>query len=564
MFSRARRLASFIAHLQFRKLRCLSNMTRTIPHLETDAIVIGGGFGGCNSLYKLRELGLSVKLIEAGGGFGGVWYWNRYPGARVDTEMPIYQFNIPAVWKGWNWSERFPGDEELRRYFRHIDSVLELSKDTFFNTTVTSATYDAGTRRWLVQTNTGLTITCKYLVAATGSSFKKHYPYFDGMFNYTGHLVHSADYPRNMDVRGKRVGIIGNGASGLQIVQSLAKEDCELKVFIRTPCFAIPMKQRTIPPDEAEMMKGYYDGIFDRCYNSATGFPHNTRLQSVFQATPKERKELFDELWNRGGYSFLVSNYYDFLLDEKANAIFYDYWVQKVRARMTDPEKMDIVAPLKQQVMVATKRPSLEQDYFEMVDQPNVTLHDLKRSPIVGFDTTGIITEDGRGTEHHDLDIIIFATGYDAVTGSLLDLGIKDQNQVPLAEKWHDGVLTHLGLMVPDTPNFFMVYGPQAPTSLANGPPFIEMEVNWICDAITKMQKEGVSSIVPTKEAAADWRDQVELACRYTLYHKTDSWYMGSNIPGKKREPLIYLGGIQRWWKSCTESLAHWDGFHTF
>ncbi|OGE50186.1 hypothetical protein PENARI_c018G08314 [Penicillium arizonense] len=537
-------------------------MTQTIQ-IETDAIVIGGGFGGCYSLYKLREQGLSVKLIEAGSAFGGVWHWNRYPGARVDTEMPSYQFNIPAVWKGWNWSQRFPGDEELRRYFQHVDSVLGLSKDAFFNDIVTRVQYDAGSCRWTVVTNTGLQATCKYLIAATGSSYKKHYPKFQGLNTYAGKLVHAADYPKDLDVTGKRVGVVGNGASGLQIVQDLAKEDCQLNVFIRTPCFAIPMRQREITTEEAEMMKGYYDGIFDRCYKSVTGFPHNTRLQSAHQATPEERKVLFDELWARGGYSFLVSNYYDFLLDEKANSIFYDYWVQQTRARMTNLEKMDLVAPLKQHMLIGTKRPSLEQDYYEMVDRPNVTLHNLKQSPIVEFDTTGLVTCDGSSNKHLDLDIVICATGYDAVTGSLLDLGITDKNGQSLEEKWSNGVLTHLGLMVPDAPNFFMVYGPQAPTSLANGPPFIEMEVDWICKAIAKMDKEGLQSIEPTKQAAEEWRDHVAAVSEHTLYPKTDSWYMGSNIPGKRREPLIYLGGMQRWWQSCTEALENWDGFST-
>lgn len=538
-------------------------MTRTDTIVEMDAVVIGGGFGGCNSLYKLRNLGLSVKLIEAGGGFGGVWYWNRYPGARVDTEMPSYQFNIPAVYKGWNWSERFPGAVELRKYFEHVDSVLGLSKDTFFSTIVTGANYDAASKRWLVQTNTGLRIACKFLIAATGSSYKKHYPHFDGLEKYTGQLVHSAEYPKQLDVKGKRVGIIGNGASGLQIVQTLAKEECDLKVFIRTPCFSIPMKQRIIPPDEAEMMKGYYDGIFDRCYNSTSGFPHNTRFQSALEATPEERKELFDELWARGGYSFLVSNYHDFLLNEQVNSIFYDYWVQQVRARMTDLVKMDLVAPLKQQMLVGTKRPSLEQDYYEMIDRSNVTLHDLKRSPIVDFAATGAITRDENGVQHHDLDILIFATGYDAVTGSLLDLKITDKNNQPLAEKWKGGVLTHLGLMVPDAPNLFMVYGPQAPTSLANGPPFIEMEVDWICRCIEKMRVENLITIEPTTQSAEAWREQVRLISEHTLYPKTESWYMGANIPGKRREPLIWLGGIPAWWKSCNESLKSWSGFHT-
>ncbi|KAJ5809639.1 uncharacterized protein N7503_001857 [Penicillium pulvis] len=536
-------------------------MTRTDGDIETDAIVIGGGFGGCNSLYKLRNLGLSVKLIEAGGAFGGVWHWNRYPGARVDTEMPSYQFNIPAVYKGWNWSERFPGDEELRRYFKHVDSVLGLSQDTFFNTIVTSVKYDNASCRWNISTNTGLTASCKYVIAATGSSYKKHFPRFNGLEKYGGQLVHAADYPENLNVKGKRVGVVGNGASGLQIIQTLAKADCELTAFIRTPCFAIPMKQRSIQTEDAEMMKGYYDCLFDRCYSSAAGFPHNTRFQSAHQATPEERKELFDELWERGGYSFLVSNYYDFLLDEKANAIFYDYWVQRTRARMTDLTKMDLVAPLKQQMLVGTKRPSLEQDYYEMIDRPNVTLHNLKHSPIVDFDHTGMVTGNSEETQHHDLDILIFATGYDAVTGSLLDLAITDKNQVPLSEKWKNGVLTHLGLMIPDAPNFFMVYGPQAPTSLANGPPFIEMEVDWICKTISKMQERNVGSIEPTQKAAEAWREQVVAVSNHTLYPKTDSWYMGANIPGKRREPLIYLGGMQSWWKSCASALETWEDF---
>ncbi|KAJ5280724.1 hypothetical protein N7478_006096 [Penicillium angulare] len=538
-------------------------MTRTNTHIETDVIVIGGGFGGCNSLYKLRNLGLSVNLIEAGGAFGGVWYWNRYPGARVDTEMPSYQFNIPAVYKGWNWSERFPGDDELRRYFKHVDYVLGLSKDTFFHTIVTGVQYESSTGRWNITTDTGLTANCRYVIAATGSSYKKHYPHFNGLEKYSGKLVHSADYPEKLDYKGRRVGIVGNGASGLQIVQNLAKEDCELKIFIRTPCFAIPMKQRSIPPEEAEMMKGYYDGIFDRCYGSASGFPHNTLFQSALQATPEERKVLFDELWARGGYSFLVSNYYDFLLNEKVNSIFYDYWVQHVRARMTDPAKMDLVAPLKQHMLVGTKRPSLEQDYYEMVDRSNVALHNLKTSPIIDFDATGVVTGNGETTQHHDLDVLIFATGYDAVTGSISDLSIVDKSGIPLAEKWKSGVLTHLGLMVPEAPNLFMVYGPQAPTSLANGPPFIEMEVDWICKAISKMQLEGITALEPTQSAAEAWREHVFAVSNHTLYPKTDSWYMGANIPGKRREPLVYLGGMQSWWKSCMNALEDWEGFYT-
>lgn len=251
------------------------------------------------------------------------------------------------------------------------------------------------------------------------------------------------------------------------------------------------------------------------------------------------------------------------MVDERVNAMVYDYWARKVRARMTDTAKMDIVAPLKQPFYIGAKRPSLEQDYFEMVDRPNVQLHDLKKSPIAEMSPNGIVTQHGDQTQLHELDVVIFATGYDAVTGSLLDMSVEDKNGMALADKWKEGVLTNLGLMIPDAPNLFMVYGPQAPTALANGPPFIEMEVDWICKVISKMREEGLESIEPTHGAAKAWGDQVVAASNATLLPRVDSWYMGANIPGKRREPLIYIGGLNRWWQQCTESLEHWKGFQT-
>ena len=534
-------------------------------HIVTDALVIGGGFGGCYALHRLRKQGLKTKLLEAGGDFGGVWYWNRYPGARVDSEIPMYQFNIPEVWKDWNWSERFPGHEELRQYFQHVSRVLDLRKDAIFNTVVTKLRYDECVRRWNVYTGTGLQVTAKYVIAATGSSYKKYFPSFPGLEQFKGQLVHAAAYPSDLDVTGKKVGIVGNGATGLQIVQELAKEDCQLTVFIRTPTCGIPMRQRKIAPDEAEALKGYYEAIFNKCYQSPTAYAYNTQDKSVHDATPEERKAVFDELWQRGGFSWLASNFTGLLTDEKANAIFYEYWAKQVRARMTDPEKMDIVAPLKQEMFIGTKRPTLEQNYYEMIDRPNVHVHSLKKAPIVEFGSDGIVTGevDGGSVKHHDLDVVIFATGYDAITGSQLDLSIEGRNQVPLHEKWSNGVVTHLGMMVPDMPNLFFLYGPQAPTSLANGPPFIEMQVDWVSKVISKMSAQGLESVEPTQAAAEEWREMVLAISSYTLFPKVDSWYMGANIPGKRREMLIYVGGIDRWWQSCLETLDTWKGLKT-
>lgn len=540
-------------------------------HLQTDALVIGGGFGGIAALHRLRKQGLTTKLLEAGGDFGGVWYWNRYPGARVDTEMPMYQLNIPKVWRDWNWSERFPGRDELRRYFQHVDRVLDLRKDAIFNTIVNEVKYDESARTWTIKTENGIQATCRYLIAATGSSYKKHFPYFTGLELYDGQLVHSAAYPKDLDVTGKKVGIVGNGASGLQIVQELAKQDCHLTVFMRTPCFAIPMHQRKLSPAESESQKGFYDALFDKCYTSTTGFANNTRNQSAHDATPEQREAMFDEPWRRGGFNWLISNFTDYIMDERANGMLYDYWARQVRARITDPVKRDLVAPLKQEHLIATKRPSLEQDYYEMIDRSNVHLHSLKKAPIARFDNSGILTSSSSSSSsnaeetmhHHDLDIIIFATGYDAVTGSQLDLSIQGRNGITLDQKWKDGALTHLGMMVPDMPNLFFVYGPQAPTPLANGPPFIEMQIDWISRLISKMETQGIESVEPTQAAAEQWREQVHVVSTYTLIPKADSWYMGANIPGKRREPLIYMGGLNRWWQSCMATLETWQGLKT-
>lgn len=528
--------------------------------IDTDAIVVGGGFGGCLSLHRLRNMGLKTTLLEAGAGFGGVWYWNRYPGARVDSEMPTYQFNIHDVWKGFNWSERFPGHEELRRYFDHLDRVLDLSKDAVFNAIVKGVEFNSETGRWTCWTKDGLRATCKYLVMATGSSYKKHYPSFSGLESFKGRLVHSADYPSDMDVRGKRVGVVGNGASGIQIIQELAKKDCQLTVFARTPCIALPMKQRQISRDESEASKGFYECIFEKCDQTSTGFAVEPKSKSILQTSAQEKDDVFAELWSRGGFNFLTANYSDLLVSEEANAIFYDYWVRQVRARMTDPVKMDLVAPLKQTVFIGTKRPSLEQDYYEMIDRPHVRLHDLKKSPILEVKSDGIVTGHDGQTQLHEVDVLIFATGYDAVTGSLLDMGIRGQNGMTLEDRWKNGILTHLGTTIPDMPNLFMVYGPQAPTSLANGPPFIEKNVDWICKVIAKMRDEGLDTVQPTVDAASQWRDQVVAISEHTLFPRSNSWYMGVNIPGKRREPLIYMAGVQRWWQQCLGALEQWSG----
>lgn len=533
-------------------------------HMTTDILIVGGGFGGMYGLHQFRKLGLSVKLVEAGSDFGGTWHWNRYPGARVDSETPYYSLSIPEVYKDWFFSERFPGHEELRRYFKHIDTTLDLSKDASFNTIVTEARYVDG--EWHVKTDDGRGARAKYLVLATGSSYKKHFPPFPNLDKFKGRLIHSALYPEGgIDVIGKKVGVVGSGATGVQIVQELAREDCQLTAFIRTPNVALPMQQRKLTHEEQRDAKCFYQSHFQAAKECRSGFPYNPTSKTFFEASPAEREAYWEELWQRGGFSFLLSNYGEFLVDRNVNREFYQFWAKKVRARIRDPYKRDVLAPLKQGHWFGTKRPSLEQDYYEMIDRANVTVVDLNATPIDEFAETGILTqgEDGEDGKLHEFDIIILATGYDAVTGSLKDMGLADREGVSLAEKWAAGTYTYLGLTVDKMPNLFMVYSPQAPTSLSNGPPIIEIQVDWIAAAIRKMRDQGIASIEPRRAAAEKWRDDIQNMNALTLYPETNSWYMGANVPGKVREQLIYLAGVDEYARVTSEALKDWTGFDT-
>ncbi|KIW83662.1 hypothetical protein Z517_02908 [Fonsecaea pedrosoi CBS 271.37] len=532
--------------------------TDNIHNITTDVLIVGGGFGGMYGLYQFRKMGLRVKLFEAGSDFGGTWYWNRYPGARVDSETPFYSLSIPEVYRKWYFTERFPGHQELRQYFKHIDKTLELSKDAYFNTVVVEAKFDTETDEWHVRTDDGGLAKAKYLVLATGSSYKKHYPDFKDLDKFKGRLIHSALYPEEgLDVKGKKVGVIGSGATGVQIVQELAREDCQLTAFIRTPNVALPMHQRKLTKEEQDDAKNFYQAYLLAAKQCRSGFPYTPASKTFFEATPEERLEYWEDLWQRGGFSFLISNYREYGTDKAVNREIYQFWAKKVRERIKDPFKRDVLAPLDQGHWFGTKRPSLEQDYYEMIDRDNVTVVDLKATPIVEFTETGVRTSD----KLHEFDIVILATGYDSVTGSLKDIGLIGTDGVPLTEKWKEGTYTHLGLAISKMPNMFMVYSPQAPTSLSNGPPIIEMQIDWICDAIRKMKEEGIRYVDAKEEAASKWREDIQKMNALTLHPETNSWYMGANIPGKPREQLLYLAGVDAYDAATKEALKTWDGF---
>ncbi|KAK5405210.1 hypothetical protein LTR06_008905 [Exophiala xenobiotica] len=482
-----------------------------------EALIIGGGFGGTYALHNFRKNGIQAKLVEAGADFGGVWHWNRYPGARVDSEFPFYQLSIPEVYKTFDFSERFPSDAELH----------------------------------------GRTITCKYLVLCTGSSYKKNYPAFPGLKDYAGTLVHSAAYPEaGIDVKGKKVAVIGNGSTGVQIIQELAKQDCSLTAYIRTPIMALPMHQRTITNREQESLKSFYHILLKAGRACKTGFPYGGPAKSFSETNDQEREAMFEELWARGGFSFFLSNFLEFIVDKDVNKCIYNFWAKKTRARVRDPQKRDIVAPSEQEHLFGVKRPSLEQDYYESIDRPNVELVNLKKTPIHKITEHGIMTDKLRA-----FDIIVLATGYDAMTGSLMDLQIKDKEGKPLREKWKDGVQTYLGMMIDGMPNMFMVYSPQAPTALSNGPPVIEVQVDWAVRAMQKMKSEKIKTIEPRTDFAVKWRKDIQDMNAKTLYPLENSWYMGANIPGKVREQLMYIGGVDAYDAAISSALDSFEGF---
>ncbi|KAL2883507.1 hypothetical protein SGCOL_001190 [Colletotrichum sp. CLE4] len=481
--------------------------------MDYDVLIIGGGFGGCYALHQLRRSGFSAHIVEAGSALGGVWHRNSYPGARVDSETPYYQLSLREVWKDWTWSQRFPGHEELKRYFRHVDKVLDISKDVTYNTVVIGADFDAATAKWIITTDAGRIITSRYLVPATGTSIKRYEPDFRRKGSFNGIVIHPAAWPDSgINLRNKRVAIIGSGATGVQCVQEVAKQPgVELTVYVRNVNIALPMRQREISELEQDGLKAIYKTLFKVARDSSAGLPCDGPTQVTGSTTTEEREAWWEELWKRGAFNFQTGQYTDFLVDAEANRLIYEFWAKKTRSRLRNPEKRAILVPDKQPYPFGTKRSSLEQDYYECMDQENVQIVNVKKTAIREWTVRGIVTEDGREREH---DIIVLATGYDT------------------------------------------------PTALTNAPVFIEQQVELITDFLVKLRAEKVTSIEPRRSAEELWKKRVQAIHEALLFSKSDtSWYVGGNIPGKKKEQLNYLGGIPQYLQECREGTNDWSNF---
>lgn len=503
---------------------------------------------------------MSAQIIDSGDNFGGIWNVNRYPGVRVDTKAPYYQLALPKVWPKFKFTEKYSAGEEIREYFAQLDQAYDFRKDTIFNHRIVEARYDPSSEKWQFLSDKGLKASSRFAIFATGTTNQAYKPDFPGLDRFRGRLIHPAAWPTDLDVRGKRVGLIGQGSSGVQILQEVAKKDCSLVVFIRTPCIALPMGQRSISP--SEYTEQDYESLLGKTkLHENLGSPYTPCPVSFHEESAQQRQERFRLLWSEGGLGISANNYYDVIMDEEANSAMYDFWSQRVRARVQDPTKREIVAPHRQFQWFGAKRACLETDYYEMIDRKNVHLVDLEKTQIKEFTQNGIVTVRESREEVEELDVVILATGYDSVTGSLYDMDVRDIRGRTLREKWQGGIRTHLGLMVPGMPNAFFLYGPQAPTSLANAPQFVELEMEWVINIIDKMEREHVKEIDASEAAASIWSEKVWRVFRKLLHGETASWWTGGNIPGKRREPLIWFGGVKAWHDECTKSLKDWSDF---
>jgi cation diffusion facilitator CzcD-associated flavoprotein CzcO len=520
-----------------------------------DVLIVGAGFSGLYLLDRLRTRGFKVRVVEGGSGLGGIWYWNCYPGARVDSPCWVYQFSREELWREWNWSEVYPGFEEMRAYFAFVDRKLGLSRDIRFDTWVRAAKFDEARREWRIQVagreTENIELRARFLLLCIGFAAKPYFAPIEGIDSFRGICHHTALWPQEgVDFHGKRVGIIGTGASGIQVAQEAAREAAHLTVFQRTPNLSLPMNQKTLDAAANQRLKESYPEVFRKRAESFGGFDYDVDPKSAFAVSPEERMANYEALWALGGFKFWLGNYQDMLLDDAANRTAYEFWRDKVRARIKDPAVAEKLAPTEPPHPFGVKRPSLEQWFFDIFNKDHVELVDLKQSPIKRVTPTGVQTRDGE----YSLDVLVMATGFDAVTGGLININIRGTDGATLREKWTKGVRTYQGLANAGFPNLMVTYGPQAPTAFCNGPSSAEYQGDFIVECLEYLRARGLTRMEATREAEEAWRNQCVDLAQATLFPKADSWYMGANIPGKMREMLMYSGGLPMYLKELKES----------
>ena len=534
-------------------LRCIA------AHRSLDALIIGAGVAGLYQLHQLREQGLDVRAVESAAGVGGTWYWNRYPGAKFDSESYIYQYLFSErLYKGWRWSERFPGQPEIERWMNYVADELDLKRDIDFDTTVTAARYDEERRRWTVTTADDEVIDARFLITCCGMLSAPLTEVFPGQDDFAGEIFHTSRWPREpIELAGRRVGVVGVGATGIQVIQTIAEEVAHLKVFARTPQYVLPMKNPAYDADDVAAYHARFEELRETLPNTFTGFEYDFDVPWA-DLTPEERRARLEDVYANGSLKLWLASFGEMFFDEGVNEEVSEFVREKMRERLVDPALCDLLIP--SDYGFGTHRVPLETNYLEVYHRDNVEAIPVRDNPIERVVPEGIRTADGTV---HELDVIVLATGFDAGTGALTRIDIRGRGGRSLKEEWGRDIRTMMGLQIHGYPNLFTTAVPLAPSAaLCNMTTCLQQQTEWISDCIRYLGEHDRSVIEPTAEAEEGWVQHHDETAGATLISRTTSWYLGSNVPGKPRRVLSYCGGVGAYKQKCDEVASRdYEGF---
>ena len=519
---------------------------------QLDVIVVGGGLGGLYTLYRLRAMGLRVRVYEAGSGVGGTWFWNRYPGCRCDVESMEYSYSFSdELQQEWKWPERYGTQPEILRYVNHVAERFDLMRDVQLNTRVRSARFDTSTNRWTVTTDRGEVISAPYCVMATGNLSTPRVPDAKGLDRFKGKWYHTGQWPKEgVDFSGLRVAVIGTGSSGIQTIPHVAQQAKHLHVFQRTANFSLPARNAPLDPDKERRHKAEYPERRRAAWDTPfgiSGYPPPTG--SALDVAPQERQRIYEEKWQEGGSISFLYSFTDLLVSRQANETAAEFVRQKIRGIVRDPEVAELLAP--KDHPIGTKRLCLDTQYYETFNRENVTLVDARRTPLEEVTGTGLRTSEAE----YEFDAIVFATGFDAMTGALMEIDVRNGTGGSLGEAWSSGPRTYLGLMVAGFPNLFLITGPQSPGVKTQMILSIEQHVDWIADCLAHLHSHGLNRVEADQPAQDAWVEHVNEVANATLYPLANSWYMGANIPGKTRVFMPYVGGVPAYTRKVNEAV---------